>query len=220
MELEALKGFDYLVMIVYLAGTVGYGVYLGKNIKTGKDFFLAGRKLPWWAVGMSMVVSDIGAIDVVGIAGMAYTYGIVMGNFDWIGCIPVMLIAGFLFIPYFWRSEVYTIPEFLGKRYNKAVRTAAALVWGVFLACNLGIMLNATAKMMEVMLDWPMTFSIVATAVAVGVYTYAGGLTAVVYTDVIQCIVMFVGCALTLFIALYKAGGLFSFVDQIHQLGD
>ncbi|MEW6237837.1 MAG: sodium/solute symporter [Candidatus Omnitrophota bacterium] len=220
MEMEALKGLDYLVMIVYLVGTVGFGIYLGKNIKTGKDFFLAGRKLPWWAVGMSMVVTDIGAIDVVGIAGMAYSYGIVMGNFDWIGCIPVMLIAGFLFIPYFWRSEVYTIPEFLGKRYNKAVRTAAALVWGVFLACNLGIMLNATAKMMEVMLDWPMVFSIIATAVAVGVYTYAGGLTAVVYTDVIQCIVMFVGCALTLFIGLYKAGGIYSFVEQIHNLGD
>ena len=111
-----LKGIDYVIVLLYLAGTVLYGIYLGRRIKTGKDYFLGGRKLPWWAIGMSLVVSDIGAIDIVGIAGSAYLYGIVMGNFDWIGCVPVMIIAAFIFIPLFWRSGVTTVPEWLGKR--------------------------------------------------------------------------------------------------------
>ncbi|MGC9327766.1 MAG: sodium:solute symporter family transporter [Candidatus Hinthialibacter sp.] len=220
MQVSALSGIDYGMMILYLIFTVGLGIYLGKNIKTGHDYFLAGRRLPWWAVGMSMVVSDIGAIDIVGIAGSAYIYGIVVGNYDWIGCIPVMVICGFVFIPYFWRSNVYTIPEFLGKRFNLGVRTIVALIWGVFLACNLGIMLYATAVMMNTMLDWPITSAIVISAVIIGLYTLIGGLTAVVYTDVIQCVVMMLGCAFVLVFGLFKVGGIGAFVDTVHGLGD
>lgn len=220
MQVAALTWIDYGMMLVYLMITVGLGIYLGKSIKSGHDYFLAGRKLPWWAVGMSMVVSDIGAIDIVGIAGSAYVYGIVVGNYDWIGCIPVMIICGFVFIPYFWRSEVYTIPEFLGKRFNLGVRIVVALIWIVFLACNLGIMLYATAVMMNTMLGWPVITSIVISAVIVGLYTLVGGLTAVVYTDVIQCIVMMLGCAFVLVFGLFKAGGIGAFVDTVHGLGD
>ncbi len=220
MEFQALQGIDYAIMILYLVGTVALGMYLGRNIRTGQDYFLAGRKLPWWAIGMSLVVSDIGAIDIVGIAGSAYLYGIVLGNFDWLGSVPIMIIAGFVFVPYFYRARVYTIPEFLGKRFNLGVRTITTIVWGIFLTCNLGIMLYATAKMMNVMLDWPLMTSIFVSAFVVGLYTLLGGLAAVVYTDVIQCAVMMGGCALTLIIALYNAGGISEFMTQVHSLGD
>ncbi|HOE12710.1 MAG TPA: sodium/solute symporter [bacterium] len=317
-----LSIIDYIIVLIYLVGTVGYGVYLGRRIKTGHDYFLAGRKLPWWAIGMSLVVTDIGAIDIVGIAGSAYLYGIVMGNFDWLGSVPVMIIAAFIFIPIFWRTGVTTVPEWFGRRYNIAVRTTSALIWGSFLACNLGIMLYATAVMLNVLLDlnpktvivspaetaavtevlnvvagkkydsvrldtvddtitmavehrpnlllideasplkdeiigrlkdlppgkevpvvlfrmgenleqlaeraadvarppaWPLFYSIVLMGVAVGLYTYSGGLTAVVYTDVIQCIVMMLGCAFVLIYGIHRLGGFGEFVDLIHQLGD
>ncbi|RJP24083.1 MAG: sodium transporter [Candidatus Omnitrophota bacterium] len=220
MEFQALQGIDYGIMILYLLGTVALGIYLGRNIKSGEDYFLAGRKLPWWAIGMSLVVSDIGAIDIVGIAGSAYLYGIVLGNFDWLGSVPIMIIAGFVFVPYFYRARVYTIPEFLGKRFNIGVRTVTTLVWGIFLACNLGIMLYATAKMMNVMLEWPVMYSIFISAFLVGLYTLVGGLAAVVYTDVIQCAVMMGGCALTLCIGLYNAGGVSEFMNHVYSLGD
>ena len=96
MEVTVLSGIDYVLIILYLVFTVGLGMYIGRKIKTGKDYFLAGRSLPWWAVGMSMVVSDIGAADIIGIAGSAYLYGIVMGNFDWIGCVPIMILCSFV----------------------------------------------------------------------------------------------------------------------------
>jgi uncharacterized sodium:solute symporter family permease YidK len=88
---------------------------------------------------MSIVVSDIGAIDFVGISGQAYRYGVAVGNFDWIGSVPAMLLAAFIFVPYFWRAGLYTIPEYLGKRYNDYVRVVAAVTWIVFFAFNLGI---------------------------------------------------------------------------------
>ncbi|MFH1741039.1 MAG: sodium/solute symporter [bacterium] len=316
-----LAGIDYIVVIVYLLATVGLGVYLGRRIKTGEDYFLGGRKLPWWAIGMSLVVSDIGAIDIVGIAGSAYLYGIVMGNFDWIGCVPVMIIAAFIFIPIFWRSGVTTVPEWLGKRYNVGVRTISAVIWGCFLACNLGIMLYATSVMLNVLLDlnpkavvatadplvaeevieavgakkydyfhastlddavafasehspnivlideqspdkddliaqiaalpgdtqvpvvlfqpsedpmalgaraaqearpasWPLIYSIILMGVIIGLYTLLGGLTAVVYTDVIQCAVMVLGCMFILFYGIWQLGGMASFAETIHQMGE
>lgn len=216
----ALSGIDYACMIIYLLFTILFGLYLGRNIKSDKDYFLAGRSLPWWAIGMSLVVSDIGAIDIVGIAGAAYLSGIVLGNFDWIGCIPVMIIGGMLFIPYIWRSGSYTVPEFLGKRYNQHVRTIMSLIWGIFLACNLGIMLFATAKMLGVMLGWNTALSIIVSAVAIGLYTLVGGLAAVVYTDVIQCIVMFIGCTITLFLGLNAVGGFGELITSVQAMGE
>ena len=88
-----LGRIDYIIIVIYLLGTVSLGAYLGRRMRTGKDYFLAGRSLPWWAIGMSLVVTDIGAVDMVGVAGSAYLYGIVLGNYDWLGSVPVMIIG-------------------------------------------------------------------------------------------------------------------------------
>ena len=148
-----LNGIDYAIIIVYLTCTVLFGLYIGRKMRTGDDYFLAGRSLPWWAIGMSLVVTDIGATDMVGIAGSAYLYGIVLGNYDWLGSVPVMIIGAFLFIPILWKSKVSTIPEWLGMRYNTSVRTVSALIWGVYLSLGLGITLYATAVMFNFLLD-------------------------------------------------------------------
>ncbi|HIA47223.1 MAG TPA: hypothetical protein EYN96_04470, partial [Candidatus Hydrogenedentes bacterium] len=140
-----LHGIDYAIIVIYLVGVLSLGFYIGRKMKTGDDYFLAGRSLPWWAIGMSLVVTDIGAVDMVAIAGSAYLYGIVLGNFDWLGSVPVMIIGAFLFIPMFWRARVTTIPEWLGLRYSFSVRTVVALIWGVVLSISLGITLYVTA---------------------------------------------------------------------------
>lgn len=140
-----LQPIDYTIIILYLVGVLSLGFYIGRKMKSDDDYFLAGRSLPWWAIGMSLVVTDIGAVDMVAIAGSAYLYGIVLGNFDWLGSVPVMIIGAFLFIPMFWRARVTTIPEWLGLRYNFSVRTVVALIWGVVLSISLGITLYVTA---------------------------------------------------------------------------
>lgn len=210
-----LSGIDYAVIVIYLAGTLALGVAIGWKFKTGKDFFLAGRSLPWWAIGMSLVASDIGGTDIIGVGGAAHKFGLSVANFEWIGCVPAMIVAAFVFVPKFWRMGVYTIPEYLERRFNVGVRVSLASCWVIFMACNLGIMLFASAKMLNVLLGWDATLCIVLSALLVGVYTMAGGLKAVVYTDVIQCVVMIGGCLLVLAIGLYDAGGVAGLREQL-----
>lgn len=215
-----LAGIDYAIIAVYLIGTVVFGLALGWKFKSGKDFFLAGRTLPWWAIGMSLVASDIGGTDIIGVGGAAYRHGISAANFEWIGCVPAMIVAAFIFIPVFYRTGIYTIPEFMERRYNAGMRAALAICWVLFMACNLGIMLFASAKMLNVLLGWSPVVSILLTAVLVGVYTFAGGLKAVVYTDTIQCAVMIGGCLLVLILGLSDLGGWGNMMEKINALGE
>lgn len=214
-----LSGIDYFVVIVYLLGIMLLGLYFRRFIHSSKDYFLAGRALPFWAIGMSIVVSDIGAQDFVGVSGQAYRYGIAVGNFDWIGSVPAMLLAAFIFVPYFWKAELYTIPEYLGRRYNDYVRTLASVTWIIFFAFNLGIIFWASAKLLNTLMGWPYWQSIIITAVVVGVYTFCGGLTAVVLTDVIQMVIMFIGGAVVVVLGLYRVGGWDGLVDKITAQG-
>ena len=214
-----LAGIDYFVVIAYLIGILLLGHYFKKFVDTSEDYFLGGRSLPFWAIGMSIVVSDIGALDFVGVSGQAYRYGISVGNFDWIGSVPAMLLAAFIFIPYFWRGGMYTIPEYLGRRYNKYVRTAASVTWIVFFAVDLGVLFWASAVLLNVLMGWPIWLSILLTAAVVGLYTYFGGITAVIMTDVVQLVIMFVGGFALVFLSFYYIGGWDSLVEKIYALG-
>lgn len=209
---------DYIIIALYLIGTLALGLIVGMRLKTGSDFFLAGRQLPWWAVGMSLVATDIGGTDIIGVGGAAHRHGLAVANFEWIGCIPAMIVGAFVFIPYFYRAGVYTIPEFLEQRYNASVRAVLAACWLVFMACNLGIMLLASGKMMSAVFGWDQLMCIVATAVLVGIYTCSGGLAAVVYTDVVQCVVMIVGCLAILVLGLVEVGGVSQLQKRIKEV--
>jgi solute:Na+ symporter, SSS family len=208
---------DYAVVIVYLVGTLALGVAIGRRMKTGSDFFLGGRQLPWWAIGMSLVATDIGGTDIIGVGGLAYVHGMAVANFEWIGCVPAMIVGAFVFIPFFYRTGVYTVPEFLERRYNAGVRSVMALCWLLFMACNLGIMLLASAKMMSAVFGWNEALCIWVTAGLVGFYTCVGGLAAVVYTDMIQCSVMIAGCLLVLVMGLYQVGGVGALRDRLAE---
>jgi len=215
-----LSGIDYVVVIAYLVGIMILGLYFARFVRSADDFFLSGKSLPFWAVGMSIVVTDISAMDFVGVAGQSYRFGISVGNFDWLGSVPAMLLAAFIFIPYFWKAGVYTIPEYLGRRYNDGVRAVASLCWIIFFAFDLGVLFWAAAVMFEPLMGWDPWFSIIVTAVVVGVYTFFGGLTAVVMTDVVQMVIMFVGGAAVVVVGLYHAGGWGGLVEQISAMGD
>jgi SSS family solute:Na+ symporter len=215
-----LHGIDYFVLIAYLLGILMLGFYFRRYVHSSKDYFLGGKTLPFWAIGMSLVVSDIGALDFVGVSGQAYRYGIAVGNFDWIGSVPAMLLAAFIFVPYFWKAGVYTIPEYLGRRYNDYVRVVAALSWIIFFAFNLGVMFWASAVLLKTLMGWNEWFSILLCASVVGLYTVFGGLAAVIMTDVVQLIIMFVGGLAVLFLGLHAVGGWESLVEKMTAMGD
>ena len=205
--MNELASIDYVIIVVYMAGVLFIGTYLGKYVKTSGDLFLAGRSLPFWAIGMSIVVSDIGALDLMSGAGAAYDRGIAQANWDWIGSVPALLLAAFIFVPYYWRAGVYTLPEFIGRRYNSAARMLLASVLLLFMVLTLAVMLWMSAKFLNEILGWPPVVGIWVTTVIVGIYTVSGGLAAVVMTDVMQLVVMFVGTAALLAMGLWEVGG-------------
>ncbi|HOA60667.1 MAG: sodium/solute symporter [Verrucomicrobia bacterium] len=218
MSTIRLSAVDIALVVGYLVGITILGVWLGREIRGGRDFFLAGKSLPWWAAGMSLVVSDIGAKDMIGLAGDGYRYGIVMMNFDFIGCIFPVLIAAFLFMPYFWLAGVYTVPEYLGRRYNLGVRTFFAVIWVLFMMGTLGTIFVSAAAMFEGLLGWSFWFSVMLTAVIVGLCTALGGLRAVVFTESISCIVLTAGAALICGLGLAKVDGWAHLQETIGQM--
>lgn len=215
MESVRLSALDLTIVCFYLLAVTAFGLWASRGIRTSKDFFLAGRALPWWAAGMSMVVSDIGAKDMIGLAGDAYRYGIVMMNFDFVGCTLPLLVAAFLFIPFFWDSEMYTIPEYLGRRYNASVRTFFAVIWAFFMVGTIATILVSAAAMFEGLLGWSFWLSVGVTCVLVGLYTVSGGLRAVVYTDVVSCVVLIAGAALMCFIGIREVGGFAALAESV-----
>ena len=156
---------------------------------------------------MSIVVSDIGAIDLITGAGGAYERGIAQANFDWLGSVPALLLAAFIFVPYYWRARVYTLPEFLGRRYNEPTRWILASVLLLFMLLTLSILLWTSALFLNTVLGWDFRVGIWVTALVVGIYTVSGGLAAVVMTDVMQLVVMFVGTSALLILGLWEIGG-------------
>jgi solute:Na+ symporter, SSS family len=213
-----LSTLDIVLVVVYLAGITGVGLWASRGIRTSKDFFLAGKSLPWWVAGMSLVVSDIGAKDMIGLAGDAYRYGIVMMNFDFVACTFPVLIAAFLFMPLFWGAGVTTIPEYLGRRYNTSVRTFFAVIWSLFMVGTVATILVSAASMFEGLLGWSFWFSVGLTCVLVGIFTTSGGLKAVAFTDAVSCVVLIAGAALLCAIGLREVGGVSAMIERVSAL--
>jgi SSS family solute:Na+ symporter len=204
---SSLAAIDVAIIVAYMVGMQLVGTFYARYVHSAGDFFLAGKALPFWAVGVSIVASDIGAIDLITGSGAAYRHGVAQANFDWIGSVPAVLLAAFVFLPYYWRAGVYTIPEFLGRRYNAGVQWLQALIWLAFMAVNVALMLWMSSVVLNTVLGWSTPVAITVTAVLVGLYTVTGGLAAVVMTDVLQVVVMFVGAGALVVLSVWDAGG-------------
>jgi len=215
-----LHWIDMLIILVYMIGCFVIGLYTTKYIDNAGDFFLAGKSLPFWAVGFSIVVSDIGATDFIGVAGNTYVNGVSAANFDWLGSMPAMVFAAFVFVPYFWRSGVFTIPEFLGRRYNVAVQLLNASIWITVMLISLIMMLWTTADdLVRTMLGFDPYYTVWIMAVVTGIYTFSGGLSAVVMTDAVQLVVMYVSGLSLLALSLWEVGGWSSMRAAIESMG-
>ena len=225
-----MNPLDWIILAVYLGGILWLGTRFAKYVSTGQDFLLAGRTLSWWAIGMGIVVADIGAYDLMGLSAGAYTYGISQANFDWIGCVPAMVVAAFIFIPYYHRAGIYTVPEYLGLRFHPFVRGMVSLLWVLFAACTLGIFFHATAVFLNTCFRLPQVLgvapevtywgSILVTITVVAVYTVAGGLAAITMNDVVHLVVMFVGGITVLVLGLDLVGGPAGMVEKIQAQGE
>lgn len=206
---------DLGIIVAYLATIIFVGIRLGGKVKTAHDFFLAGRSLTFWIIGLSIIGTNIGADSYVGASGNAYLVGIAQANFEWIGAIPAMIVASLIFIPLYWKAGVYSIPEYLGLRYNQAVRATAAIITSIVAVFAIAVALWALALTLQTYLGWPIWVGIMVTGTIVGAYSIAGGLAAVAFTDALQVCIMFVGGLAIVALGIYETGG---FDDFAHTL--
>ncbi|HAL42134.1 MAG TPA: hypothetical protein DCP57_06790 [Gammaproteobacteria bacterium] len=204
---------DLAVVVVYLGIIATIGLRQARRVKDARDYFLAGRSLTWWVIGLSIIGTNIDTNSYIGAAGNAYDVGIAQANFEWIGAIPAMILASLVFIPLYWRAGVYSIPEYLGLRYRQEVRVIAALIASLFAVFALGVAMWALALTLETYLGWPIWLGVLVSGSVVGLYSVTGGLAAVAMTDAIQVSIMFACGLIIVFLGISQAGGLATFAD-------
>jgi solute:Na+ symporter, SSS family len=202
-----LGTIDYAVLALYFLVIFAIGWYFSRKERTTTDYFLASRSVAWWAIGASLFSSNIGSEHFIGLAGQGASSGMAAGHYEWLASL-IILFLGWVFVPFYLRSNVYTMPEFLERRYNGACRTyLAGISLVAYLFTKISVSIFAGAIVLKAVLGWDMVKSSLALVIATGIYTVAGGLAAVIYTEVIQTVILVAGALILTFIGLDKVGG-------------
>ncbi len=192
---------DLCIIVAYIMAILFVGVFSSRKTKmTGQVFFLAGRSLPWGIVGASLFASNISTIHLVGLTASGYNEGLVWGNFEWMAAFTLILLA-LVFAPFYFRSRISTLPEFLERRYSPASRSILAfmaILAALFI--HIGMSLYAGAVVFEQFFGINVNASILIVAGIVSIYTVLGGLRAVVLTESVNTVVLLAGaCFITIF---------------------
>jgi SSS family transporter len=200
---------DGSIILAYLIGMIGLSVYLGKGQSSEEEYFVGGRNLPWWAVGLSTMATQTSAISFISIpAFVALRPG---GGLSWLQyelAVPlaILLVMAFL-VPFFRRLELVSVYEYLEYRFNPSVRTLVSFVFLLSRGLGTGVTVYASAIVLSVCLEIPLGATILIIGVVTLIYDTLGGISAVVYSDVIQMIILLAGIILCLAYALGDAGG-------------
>jgi SSS family solute:Na+ symporter len=207
---------DLVIIISYLIGIMALGIWAGYRKKTSTtQFFLAGKSLKWPMIGAALFTANISTIHLVGLTASGFSEGIVVGNFEWMASF-CLIVLGLIFVPFYLRTKINTLPEFLEKRYSTTCRMIMAFIaiWSALLL-HIGVSLYAGAKVFDYFFGIPVLYSIIIIAVVTAIYTILGGLKAIVVTDSIQALLLLGGCILLTVFAVTKlpGAGIHSFTD-------
>ncbi len=200
---------DYLIFGVYALVIVGVGLWVSRSKgkeKTTEDYFLAGKTLPWWAIGASLIAANISAEQVIGMSGSGFVVGLAIASYEWMAAITLIIVAKY-FLPIFIKQGLYTIPEFVEKRFGTNLKTILAVFWlALFIFVNLTSVLFLGAKALDTILGDgngdTIVYFILGLAFFAAAYSLWGGLSAVAWTDVIQVVLLVIGGLITTIIAL------------------
>ncbi len=189
-----ISNIDLAVIVVYFVVVLAIGIYVSRKTETGDDLFLAGRTLTWGVIGFSLFASNISSTTLIGLAGAAYTGGIPVSTYEWMSGVPLIILA-FVFIPLYIRARITTVPEFLEKRFDQRSRlyfSAITILLSIIVDTAGGLYAGAVV-LKTFFPDLVVWQTCLALGLFAGLYTAAGGLKAVVYTDVIQAVVLIFG---------------------------
>jgi SSS family solute:Na+ symporter len=204
---RGLAGLDWAVVALYAGVVIALGLWAGRRQASGTDFFMASRDSSWPVIGLSLLASNISSATLIRLAGAAYASGIAVFNYEWMATVVLVFFCIF-FLPFILRAQVYTMPEFLERRFSRGVRayfSALTIFLSVFV--DKAATLYGGALMLSLIFPGvPLWQMIVVLAVLAGLYTVVGGLKAVLYTEVCQAVIL-LGAAVVLSIAAFDAVG-------------
>src|SRR5271168_3308629 len=204
---RTLAGVDIAIIVFYFVVIFGIGFYFARKGHTSESYFLAGRNIGWFAIGASLFVSNISTEHFIGLAGSGATSGLAVGHFEWLACL-MLLLLGWVFVPFYLRSNVFTMPEFLERRFSRNCATYLATISVMaYIFTKISVHLYAAAIVLQRVVGWNPIVAALILLVATGIYTIAGGLAAVIYTDLVQTIILLLGAMALTFIGLEKVGG-------------
>jgi SSS family solute:Na+ symporter len=203
-------------MAIYIVFVLGIGWVLKRYMKTSADFLTSGKSIPAWITGLAFISTNLGALEVMGMGASGAKYGIATCHFYWVGAIPAMVFLGVFMMPFYYGSKARSVPEYLKLRFNEKTRGFNAISFAVMTIFASGISMYAMAKLMQVLLGWDFSFSILMSAIIVLVYTYLGGLTSAIYNEVLQFFLIVGGLVPLVFLGLKDAGGWGGLQSRLH----
>lgn len=225
--MENFAVLDFVIVVVYAVLIIGLGFFFSRSKgkeKSTEDYFLAGKSLPWWAIGASLIAANISAEQYIGMSGSGFAGGLAIASYEFMAAITLIIVGKF-FLPIFIKQGIYTIPEFVEKRYSSNLKTILAVFWlALFIFVNLTSILFLGGKAIDTIvgtgdgsLIMPAIFILAIVAVAYSLY---GGLSAVAWTDVIQVILLVLGGVVTTVFALKAVSPDSSIVNGISHVTD
>ncbi len=213
-----MRLLDWAVVAAYLIYVIWDGIRMTKHSGSKEGYFLANRSLPWWAVGLSVMATQLSAITLVGTTGQAYSDGMRFIQFYY-GLPFAMIILCVTVVPFFHRAKVFTAYEYLEKRFDVKVRTLTSFFFLISRGLGVGTIISAPAIVLSIVFGWNLIATIFAIGMSTTVYTVFGGVQAVTWTDVKQMIVIFFGLAVCLIVILWSFPAGVSLTDGLYLAG-
>lgn len=214
-----LATIDIIIFSVYILFVVGVGLYASRRGKdTKRDYFLAGDRLPWWMIGGSIIAANISSHHLVGAMGAAYSRGFVAITMEWGAILIGFNALLWVFLPFYIRNGFFTIPEYLQKRFGSSTRTVySVLVLLTYVLVEIGAVLYLGALSLYTLFGIPLVYSIIALSLLTGVYTILGGLRAVIWTEMLQLVILILGGIALSFATVRASGGIQAVLKTSHN---
>jgi solute:Na+ symporter, SSS family len=209
---------DWTILGVYFAFVLGIGAALKRYMRTSTDYFLSGRAIPAWITGLAFISANLGAQEVIGMAASGAKYGMATSHFYWVGAIPAMVFLGIFMMPFYYGSRARSVPEYLKLRFDEKTRGLNAISFAVMTVFSSGISMYAMALLLNLLLGWHFTTSVLLSALIVLVYIFLGGLTSAIYNEVLQFFLIVFGFAPLVFLGLKDVGGWHGLVAGLRQV--
>jgi SSS family solute:Na+ symporter len=210
-----LGWIDLLLLFLYFVFVIGIGLALKRAVRSSTDFFLSGRSLPAWITGLAFISANLGALEILGMAGSAAKYGVSVVHYYWIGAIPAMVFLGIVMMPFYYGSKVRSVPEYLRLRFDRKAHLVNAVTFVLSSVLIAGVNLYALATVIHALLGISLVWSILLSAGFVLSYILLGGLSSAIYNEVLQFFIILAGLIPLTIIVVKKAGGVGALIEQV-----